>query len=152
MTLELVELLGQSLLGGTALAAARFFPSGCTRLMHALGVWGWQWGVGGGGVWSMCSCAVGAGGIQDRSTYCEGLLLTSCDGARPYVLKDRTNESLQHVIKNCSIKVDVTQTIAHDHYVGMSTCYLMPPVTNRQWPFSQSSVPHETLLLSGPPQ
>lgn len=40
MTLELVELLGQSLLGGTALAAAGFFPPGCTRLMRALRVWG----------------------------------------------------------------------------------------------------------------
>lgn len=40
MTLELVELLGHSLLGGTALAAAGFFPLGCVRLMHALGFWG----------------------------------------------------------------------------------------------------------------
>lgn len=46
MTLKLVELLGHSLLGGTTLAAAGFFPPGCTRLMHALGVSGF-WGTGG---------------------------------------------------------------------------------------------------------
>lgn len=38
MTLELVELLGHSFLGGTAMAAAEFFPLESTRLMHALGV------------------------------------------------------------------------------------------------------------------
>lgn len=37
MTLELVDLLGHGLLGGTALAAAGFFPLGCIRLMHVLG-------------------------------------------------------------------------------------------------------------------
>lgn len=73
MTLEVVELEGQNLLGGTTLAAAGFFPRECARLMHALGVWGWQWGVGGGVVWSMCSYAGGAGVGQDMSTHCEGL-------------------------------------------------------------------------------
>lgn len=48
MTLELVELLGHSLLGGTALAAAGLFPPGCIRLMHALGFGGAE-AVGGGG-------------------------------------------------------------------------------------------------------
>lgn len=42
MTLELVELLGHCFLGGTALAAAGFFPSESTRLMHALRVWGFS--------------------------------------------------------------------------------------------------------------
>lgn len=78
MTLELVELKGQNLLGGTALAAAGFFPRGCTRLMHGLGVWGWQWGVGGGVVWSKCIYAVGARVVQDMSTHCKGLSLTFC--------------------------------------------------------------------------
>lgn len=56
MTLELVELWGHGSLGGTALAAARFFPPGCVRLMHALGFWrcrgmGGGRGVGGEGGW-----------------------------------------------------------------------------------------------------
>lgn len=42
VTLELVELLGHCFLGGTALAAAGFFPSEFTRLMHALRVWGFS--------------------------------------------------------------------------------------------------------------
>ena len=48
MTLELVELLGHGLLGGTALAAAGFSPLGCIRLMHAVGFGGAE-AVGGGG-------------------------------------------------------------------------------------------------------
>lgn len=52
MTLELVELLGHSLLGGTALAAAGFSPPGCIRLMHALGFGGAE---AVGGFWGMCS-------------------------------------------------------------------------------------------------
>lgn len=69
MTLELVELKGQNLLSGTALAAAGFFPCGCWRLMPALGVWRWQWGVGGGVFWCMYSYAVGAWVAQEMSTH-----------------------------------------------------------------------------------
>lgn len=68
MTLELVELLGRSFLGGTALAAAGFFPLGCIRLMHALGFGGAE------AVGVFGACAVGARVIQERSAHCEGLM------------------------------------------------------------------------------
>lgn len=55
MTLELVELLGQSSLGGTSLAAAGFFSSRVYKINACTG------GLGGGGVNRV---------IWDRSVHC----------------------------------------------------------------------------------
>lgn len=87
MTLELVELLGQSLLGGTTLAAAGFSPPGCTRLMHALGV---LQGVEAeerlfGGMWS-CEeqgpLGTALHTVQPLYALLEGLCMTLCKGVR----------------------------------------------------------------------